>query len=107
MDIDTKEFEVEIGIPSVSALIVKELKIEKGSSTPGSEFVGDLTFDQIIKIARMKKPDIYAKTLKDAVKEILGSCVSIGVKIEGKEAKLVSREVDEGIYDDKMVEEPI
>lgn len=105
VDVDTKEFEVEVGTPTLSALIVKELKVEKGSSAPGSEFIGDLAIDQIVKIARMKRPDSYAKTLKGIVKSVLGACQSMGVKVEGKEAKLVAKEVDEGAYDDKIPEE--
>jgi len=31
VNVDTKEFEVEVGVPTTSALIVKELGIEKGS----------------------------------------------------------------------------
>lgn len=105
VDVDTKKFEVEVGTPTTSALIVKELKVEKGSGAPGSDFIGDLTMDQIAKIARMKRPDSYAKTLKGTVKSILGTCQSMGVKVEGKEAKLVAKEVDEGAYDDKILEE--
>jgi large subunit ribosomal protein L11 len=104
VDIDTKDFEVEVGTPTASALIVKELKIEKGSGAPGSESVGDLTVDQIVRIAKLKSTDSYAITLKNVVKEIIGSCHSMGVTIDGKEAKLVSKEVDEGLYDTSIVE---
>lgn len=106
VDVETKEFEVEVGTPTASALIVKELKLEKGSGAPGSSFIGDLSMDQVIRIARMKRPDMYAKTLKGAVKTVLGACQSMGVKVEGKEAKLVSQELDQGLYDGKIEEEP-
>ncbi len=105
VNVETKEFEVEIGTPTISALIVKEVKIEKGSGAPGSDFVGDVTMEQVVKIARMKRPDSYAKTLKGTVKETLGACHSMGVTIEGKDAKILNREVDEGLHDDKIVEE--
>ncbi|MGC8850027.1 MAG: 50S ribosomal protein L11 [Candidatus Bathyarchaeia archaeon] len=105
VDVDTKDFEVEVGTPTASALIIKELKQEKGSGAPGSNFIGDLSMDQVIRIARMKKPDLYAKTLKGAVKTILGACQSMGVKVEGKEAKLVSKDLDQGLYDDRIAED--
>lgn len=52
VDPETKEFEVTIGTPTTSALIVRELKIEKGSGTPNTEKVGNLTMEQIIRISK-------------------------------------------------------
>jgi len=97
---ETKEFEVTIGTPTASALIVSELKIEKGSGTPGATKVGNLTIDQIVRIAKMKRAELLAKNLKAATKEILGVCVSIGVTAEGKDPREVQREIDEGKYDE-------
>ena len=78
VNVDTKEFEVEVGTPTTSALIVKELGIEKGSGDPGKQKVGNLTIQQVIKIAKMKRQELLAKNLKKAAKEVLGSCVSMG-----------------------------
>ena len=44
-------------------------------------------------------PSLLAKSLKAAVKEIVGTCLSMGVTIEGKSPKAVLREIDEGVYD--------
>ena len=52
---ETKEFEVTVGTPTTSALIVSELKIEKGSGTPKTEKAGDLTMEQLIRIAKAKQ----------------------------------------------------
>ena len=79
VDVDDKSFDVEIGTPTTSALIVKELGIEKGSGTPKATKVGNLTLEQIVKLAGMKRPDSYAKTTITAVKEVAGACVSMGV----------------------------
>ena len=100
VDPESKQFEVNIGTPTASALIVNELKIEKGSSTPNTEKVGNLTISQVIQIAKMKRSELSAKTLKGATKEILGACVSMGVTAEDKDAREVQREIDEGKYDD-------
>ena len=105
VDVETKEFEVEVGTPTASALIIKELKIEKGSGDPGKEKVGNLSFEQVVKIAKMKRPELLAKDLKGAVKEILGSCVSMGVTVEGKNPKEVQKEIDEGKYDEVFEKE--
>ncbi len=100
VDVETKEFEVEVGMPTTSALIVREAGIEKGSGNPGGEASGNLTFEQVVKIAKIKMPSLLAKSLKAAVKEIVGTCLSMGVTIEGKSPKAVLREIDEGLYDE-------
>lgn len=98
VDVETKEFEVEVGIPTTSALIIKELGAEKGSGNPKTEKAGNLTIKQVVKIAKVKRQKSYARSLRGVVKEILGSCVSMGVTVEGKEAKEVIKEVNEGHY---------
>ena len=95
VDPETKEFEVTVGTPTTSALIVKELKIEKGSGTPNTEKAGNFTMEQVVRIAKLKRPELLAKTLKAAAKEVLGSCVSIGVTVEGKDPREVQKEIDE------------
>ncbi|MEM1550387.1 MAG: 50S ribosomal protein L11 [Candidatus Bathyarchaeia archaeon] len=100
IDPETKAFEVEVGIPTTAALILKEVGVEKGSSKPNVEKVGNLTMEQVIKIAGIKRGKLLAKTLKAAVKEVVGSCVSIGITVEGKDPKVVLREINEGKYDD-------
>jgi len=100
VDTDTKQFEVTVGTPTASALVVSELKIEKGSGTPSTQKVGNLTMEQVVRIAKMKRPELLAKTLKGATKEILGVCVSMGVTAEGKDPREVQREIDEGKYDE-------
>lgn len=100
VDPETKEFEVSVGTPTTSALIVSELKIEKGSGTPSTEKVGNLTMEQVVLIVKLKRPELLAKTLKAAAKEVLGSCVSLGVTVEGKDPRETQREIDEGKYDE-------
>lgn len=100
VDPETKEFEVNVGTPTASALIVSELKIEKGSGTPSTQKVGDLTMEQVLRIAKLKRLELLAKTLKAAAKEVLGSCVSIGVTVEGRDPRELQREIDEGKYDE-------
>lgn len=100
VDSETKEFDVSIGTPTTSALIVRELKIEKGSGTPNTEKVGNLTMEQLVRISKLKRPEFLSKTLKAAAKEVLGSCVSMGVTIEGKDPREVQREIDKDKYDE-------
>jgi large subunit ribosomal protein L11 len=100
VDPETKEFEVSVGTPTTSALIVSELKIDKGSSTPSTQKVGNLSMEQLIRIAKLKCSELLSKNLKAAAKEILGTCVSMGVTIEGRDPREVQEEIDEGKYDE-------
>jgi len=104
IDIETKAFNVEVGIPTTAALILRELKSEKGSGKAGSEFIGELDFDSIVKIAKIRRSKSLAKSLKSAVKEVLGTCISMGVKVDGKHPKEVVEEVNKGVYDDIVAE---
>lgn len=103
VDVDKKTFEVEVGTPTTAALIVKELKLEKGAHEPGREKVGDLSMEQVVKIASVKIKDMGTRNLKAAVKTVLGTALSMGVTVEGKNPKVVQHEVDEGAYDDIIV----
>jgi large subunit ribosomal protein L11 len=99
VDTEDKTFEVTVGTPTASALIVAELKVEKGSGTPNTVKVGDLSIDQVVKIAKIKSPQLLSPTLKKATKEMLGTCVSLGVTVEGKDPREVQKEIDEGTYE--------
>ncbi len=102
VDTDTKQFTVEVGIPPTAMLILKEAGVQKGSGTPTKSMVGNLSINSIVKIARLKIKDMYARDIKSAAKEVIGSCVSLGITIEGKMPKMVLKEIDEGKWDDKL-----
>jgi len=96
---ETKEFEVSVGTPTTSALLVSELGITKGSGVPNTEKVGDLTMEQVMTIARMKRADVLGRDMKAAVKEVLGTGVSMGVTVLGKDPREIQKEIDEGKHD--------
>jgi large subunit ribosomal protein L11 len=97
---EDKTFEITVGTPTASALIVAELKIEKGSGTPNTVKVGDLSMEQVVRIAKIKGPQLLATNVKDATKELLGTCVSMGVTVEGKDPREVQKEIDTGSYEE-------
>lgn len=105
VDTETKQFTIEVGIPSASALIVKESGVAKGSATPKTAIVGNITVDQIVKIAGVKKAQSYATSIKSVAKEIAGSCVSMGITVEGKPPKEFLTEVNEGKWDGALSDE--
>jgi large subunit ribosomal protein L11 len=76
--------------------------LEKGSGNPGTEYVGNLTMDQVISIAKKRQTSTYAKTIKSSVKEVLGTCQSMGITIEDKIAKDIAKEVREGKFDTRF-----
>ncbi|MBM3910310.1 MAG: 50S ribosomal protein L11 [Thaumarchaeota archaeon] len=102
IDPSTKKWEIEVGIPSSAALLLKEAGIQKGSGTSGSNWVADVKFDTIVKVAKTKLDSSYATSLKSVAKEIIGTCVSLGVKIEGKTPKEVTAEINSGKWDEKL-----
>ena len=99
---DTKKWEVEVGIPSAAALVLKEAGIQKGSGTSGTDWVGDIGIDSIVKVAKTKLESSYASSLKSVAKTIVGTCVALGVKIEGKTPKEITAEINEGKWDEKF-----
>ncbi len=99
VDSETKKFTVEVGIPPTAALIFKESGINKGSGTAGTNFVGNISMDSVVKIAKMKADISYAQDVKSTAKEIIGSCLSLGIKVEDKVAKDVYADVTAGKYD--------
>lgn len=104
VDEETGGFEVEVGSPPTAALIRNELGIDKGAGDPEEAPVGDLSVSQALKIAKSKSGSILAKNNKRAVKEVFGTCVSMGVNAEGKDPREVQKEIDEGKYDDQLEE---
>ncbi|OYT58044.1 50S ribosomal protein L11 [Euryarchaeota archaeon ex4484_162] len=103
VDPKTKKFDVEVGTPPATSLILNELKAEKGSGAPSTHKIGNLSIDQVIKIAKMKYDSLLGRTLKQKTKEILGTCGSMGVTVEGKKPKEIQKAIDAGEYDSKFV----
>lgn len=100
---DDKSFEVVVGTPPVSALIKKEIGIKENvkeePGVKGKKIIGNITVAQIVKIAKMKEAGTLAGSTKNAVKEICGTCLSLGVTVEGMNAKEAMKLIAEGKYD--------
>lgn len=101
-----KSFEIEVGTPPSSALIMKEVGASKGSGEPNTKIIGNLTIDQLKNVAKGKASDLSAQTMKTAVMIISGTCAQMGVTVEGKPAKTFQAEVREGIWDAQL-DEPL
>lgn len=104
IDKSTKEYSIKVGTPPATQLIKKEANIKKGAGNPLTEKAADLTFDQVIKVANMKSDALLGKTIKMKVMEILGTCQSMGVWIEGTFAHDMIDAVKRGEYNSRLGE---
>ncbi len=105
VDVKTKKYEIKVSSPPTAELIKKELGLEKGSGEAGKIKIGNAAIEQIIGIAKTKMPNMLARNTKNAVKLVLGSCVSLGVLVENKSPVEVIREVNQGVYDKEIKDE--
>ncbi|MBI4176988.1 MAG: 50S ribosomal protein L11 [Candidatus Aenigmarchaeota archaeon] len=102
INVDTKDFEVSVGTPPVSAMIKKELKLEKGAkgeaAVKGKEIVGNLSIDKIIEITKGKG----FRDTKNGAKQVIGTCKSMGVTVEGEDPRKAIKRIDDGEFDAKF-----
>ncbi len=102
VDTETKAFTITVGTPPASALIKKEAGIKKGAGNPLLDKVADLAIEQVIKIAIMKEDNLLGKDMKGKVREIVGTCQSMGVLVEGKPAQEALKRIEAGEYDSQI-----
>ncbi len=68
--------------PPAPVLILKAAKVEKGSGEPNRNKVGSITMAQVEEIATLKMPDLTAKDLEAAKRNIMGTARSMGIEIK-------------------------
>lgn len=100
---DTKEYRIEIKSPSTSSLLLRAAGVDKPSGDPAHSKVGNISLEEVIKVALMKKFDLSAKTLKKAVKTVLSTAATIGLTVNNKEPREVIKEVEEGMHDELLL----
>ena len=106
VDKDSRTFEIEVGTPPVSALVKKELglkePVKEEAGVKGKKPIGNLTVKQVVAIAKKKETGSLAHGLKALVKEVAGTCQSLGATIDGKQGKEFVKEVDAGKHDAEL-----
>ena len=104
VDKDTKKFEIEVGSPSTGELLKKEAGAEKGrkGGADDPKTVGNLKFEQVVKVARMKTDGSLVRNVKNGVNEVLGTCVSLGLTVEGQDPRKIIVEVKDGKHDSQL-----
>ena len=102
---DDGSFEIEVGVPPTAELVKDEAGFETGSGEPQENFVADLSAEQVKQIAEQKHSDLLSYDVKNAAKEVVGTCTSLGVTIEGNNPRDFKERIDEGEYDDVFADE--
>ena len=106
VDTETKAYEIEIGTPPTAELIKKEINIKAGSGEPNKLKAGIIALEQVIKVARMKQGSFFIKDFSAAVRTVLGTCQSLGLLVDGKEAHEVIEEIRQGKHE-KLIKEQV
>lgn len=85
-------------MPTAAPLVLKALKEPPRDRKKVKNVVhnGKLTMQQVIDIAKQMRPKSYAREFSGTVKEVLGTCVSVGCTIEGDSPKDVQAKIDNG-----------
>jgi large subunit ribosomal protein L11 len=103
LDVDpkTKKYKIEVASPPTSELLKKEIGAETGSGDHKKNKIGNISIEAIIKVAKVKHPNMLAKEFKSAVKSVVGSAVSLGILVESKSKELIE-DIDSGKYDSEI-----
>ncbi|MEM3670456.1 MAG: 50S ribosomal protein L11 [Thermoprotei archaeon] len=102
IDVETKEFGVEVLEPSVSTLLMKKVGAEKGPGTPHTTKIGNVSFADVVQISKDKLKLMNTDSLKAAVKSVLSICRSIGITVDGQDPKDLLQKVSAGELDEKI-----
>lgn len=78
---EDRSFDFVCKTPPAAKLIIKELGIKGGSGVPQRDKVGQLTQEQLTKIAKIKMPDLNANDIEAAKKIVAGTARSMGVTV--------------------------
>lgn len=78
-----RSFTFVVKSPPASVLLMKALKVKKGSGTPNKDKIGKVTRKQLEEIVEIKKNDLNARDVDAAVKIIEGTARSMGIEVSG------------------------
>jgi large subunit ribosomal protein L11 len=92
VDPNTRAFTLVVGRPPVAALLLKEAKKEKGSGKPKTETVGDVSLEAVRRIAEAKGEDLQGRTKEEQANQVIGTCVSLGLTVDGQDPRLLLKE---------------
>lgn len=85
VDKKTKEFKIDVLMPSVSQLLLKEAKLEKGFGDRTQS--ASVSFESVKKIANDHSKFSLANDEQGQINEVLGTCLSMGLKVDDKDPR--------------------
>ncbi|MCX8208252.1 MAG: 50S ribosomal protein L11 [Sulfolobales archaeon] len=97
---DSGRYYVDVQSPTTTSLLLNSAGVQESSGDPAHKKVGNVSLEDVIKVALVKKRDLNAKSLKAATKSVVSSARSIGLTVNGKDPREVLAEIDRGVYDD-------
>jgi len=85
-------------VPSAAALIVKALAEPERDrkKEKNVKHNGNISLEQLYDIARTMRPRSMAKEFTGTVKEILGTAVSVGCTVNGRNPRDLQQDIDDG-----------
>jgi large subunit ribosomal protein L11 len=87
-----KSFTLEVGRPPTAALLLHEARAEKGAGKAKTETVGNVTMEQVRRVAEMKREDLEGRSEEERINQVLGTCVSMGITVEGRDPRELLKE---------------
>jgi len=100
LSIQSREIKAVELLPTCSAFIIKDLKepVRQRRKNKGAVYkhTGNLTFEQVKNIAKKMKEKTLSREFKGTVKEVLGSCLAVGITVDGKNPKEITADVENG-----------
>lgn len=97
VDTKTKGYKIEVKSPPTAELLKKEAGIQKGAGTREAP-AGNIIMEKVIVVAKQKASFSLSKNMTETVREVLGTCVSMGLTVDGKNPKQVLKDIDAGKY---------
>jgi len=76
-------FTFTLRTPPAAILLKKAAGVEKGSSEPHIEIVGEVTRAQVREIAQIKMRDLNAIDIEGAMRQIEGTAKNMGIRVVG------------------------
>lgn len=97
-----KTYDITVKSPPASELIKNKLNLAKGSGEPEKKKSGNISIEQLIAVAQMKKESLFTTDLRSAIKSVAGTCNSMGVLVEGMTSTDFNKKMDDGVFDDAI-----
>lgn len=86
--------------PPITDILLKMAGKDTPSHQAGKEIIGDISLEKVADAVLIKWDELGSRSFKAALKQVVSTCRSIGLTVNGKDPKVVVKEIDEGKYDD-------